>query len=125
MNQVGSRLLFNKEHYVLLYICQDPSCGKTCGNQRVGMMIADDINGPWRLAGANGGIMVSASTNPEHWTYKAAIGADNPAFLKIKKKYYIYYKCGTPEQLKAKYGYAVSDLENQRNPQLSIRSRWS
>lgn len=53
--------------------------------------------------------MVSASKNPEHWTYQAAIGADNPAFLKIGKKYYIYYKCGTPKQLDAKYGYAVSD----------------
>ncbi|WP_256009429.1 glycoside hydrolase family protein [Desertivirga xinjiangensis] len=92
--------------YILLYICQDPS-GQYA--QRTGMMIADDINGPWRFGGKNEGIMVTRSSDPNHWTYRAAIGADNPAFLKIGKKYYIYYKCGTPEHMKAKYGYAVSD----------------
>lgn len=62
-----------------------------------------------RFAGDRGGIMVEASEDSTHWTYQAAIGADNPAFLKIEGKYYIYYKCGTPEHMKAKYGYAVSD----------------
>lgn len=103
------RLEYVDGKYICLFICQDPSFPVKCGNQRVCMMVADDINGPWRFAGENNGIMVSASKNPEHWTYQAAIGADNPAFLKIGKKYYIYYKCGTPKQLDAKYGYAVSD----------------
>ncbi len=92
--------------YILLYICQNPTGDN---GMRTGMMIADNIYGPWRYAGNNGGIMVEASRDPKHWTYKAAIGADNPAFMKIGKKYYIYYKCGTPEHMKAKYGYAVSD----------------
>nr|WP_068888655.1 glycoside hydrolase family protein [Pedobacter panaciterrae] len=92
--------------YILLYICQDPS---GVYGQRTGMMIADKIEGPWRFAGENDGIMITRSNDPKHWTYKAAIGADNPAFLKIGKKYYIYYKCGTPEHMAAKYGYAVSD----------------
>ena len=74
------------------------------------MMIADSIDGPWHFAGENGGIMVEAQDDdPSHWTYQAAIGADNPAFLKIGDKYYIYYKCGTPSHMDAKYGYAVSD----------------
>lgn len=92
--------------YILMYICQNPSKG---GKQRVGMMISDKLEGPWRFAGENGGIMVQASTDPNHWTYNAAIGADNPTFLKIGKKYYIYYKCGTPGHMDAKYGYAVSN----------------
>ena len=50
------------------------------------MMIADRLEGPWRFAGDNGGIMVDPSDDPAHWTYNAAIGADNPAFLKIGKK---------------------------------------
>ena len=69
----------------------------------------DRLEGPWRFAGDNGGIMVDPSDDPAHWTYNAAIGADNPAFLKIGKKYYIYYKCGTPNHMDAKYGYAVSE----------------
>ncbi|ANI88323.1 hypothetical protein A9P82_02790 [Arachidicoccus ginsenosidimutans] len=101
------RLEYVDGKYILLYICQNPTIGSK--GQRIGMMIADNINGPWRFAGNNKGIMVEPSKDPSHWTYNAAIGADNPAFLKIGKKYYIYYKCGTPEQMKAKYGYAVSD----------------
>ncbi len=91
--------------YILLYICQNQT-GNT--SMRSGMMIADNIEGPWRFAG-NNGIIAERSNDPNHWTYKAAIGADNPAFLKIGKKYYYYFKCGTPEHMKAKYGYAVAD----------------
>lgn len=102
------RLEYVDGKYVLLYICQDPTPGGH--RQRTGMMIAESIDGPWRFAGDNGGIMVEAQdNNPEHWTYQAAIGADNPAFIKIKDKYYIYYKCGTPAHMDAKYGYAVSE----------------
>lgn len=101
------RLEYVDGKYILLYICQNPTVGSK--GQRIGMMIANNINGPWKFAGINKGIMVEPSKNPSHWTYNAAIGADNPAFLKIGKKYYIYYKCGTPEQMKARYGYAVSD----------------
>lgn len=90
--------------YILLYICQNPS---RKGKMRVGMMIADELEGPWRFAGKNG-IMVDPSNTPGHWTYNAAIGVCNPAFLKIEDNYYIYFNCGTPEQLKSKYGYAVS-----------------
>lgn len=103
------RLEYIDGKYICLFICQDPSCSVKCGNMRVCMIIADDINGPWRFAGENNGVMVSTSDNPSHWTYKSVIGVDNPAFLKIDNKYYIYYKCGTPKQLDAKYGYAVSD----------------
>lgn len=94
--------------YVLLYICQDPIPGGH--RQRVGMMVADAIDGPWHFAGDNGGIMVECQDDdPDHWTYHGAIGADNPAFLKIGDKYYIYFKSGTPGQMESKYGYAVSD----------------
>jgi hypothetical protein len=101
------RLEYVDGKYILLYIVQNPQVGAL--GVRVGMMIADDINGSWHFAGDNDGIMVESSKNPEHWTYRAAIGADNPAFLKIEGKYYIYYKCGTPNHMDAKYGYAVSD----------------
>lgn len=102
------RLEYVDGKYVLLYICQDPRT-PDCSNMRIGMMVADDINGPWHFAGNNQGIMVEASQDPGHWTFRSALGTDNPAFLKINGKYYIYFKSGMPEQLKARYGYAVSD----------------
>lgn len=93
--------------YIMLFILQNPSIGSM--GMHIRMMIADKLDGPWRFAGNNEGFMVKPSDDPNHWTYRAAIGADNPAFQKIGDKYYIYYKCGTPEHMKAKYGYAVSD----------------
>jgi hypothetical protein len=91
--------------YILLYICQNPSKET---KQRIGMMIADNLNGPWKFSGDKGGIVVQESNDPHHWTYHGAIGTDNPAFMKIGKKYYIYFKSGTPGQMESKYGYAVS-----------------
>lgn len=105
------RLEYVDGKYVLLYICQNPTGGT---GQRIGMMIADSIYGPWRFAGENNGIMVETSKEATHWTYgsEKSIGTDNPAFLKIGDKYYIYFKSGTPNHMDAKYGYAVaSSLE--------------
>ncbi|RED23863.1 hypothetical protein BD847_2937 [Flavobacterium cutihirudinis] len=92
--------------YILLYIFQTQ---KDKALMYTGMMIADDINGPWRFAGKNDGLMVENSKDPKHWTYGGVIGTDNPAFMKIGKKYYIYFKSGMPTQRTAKYGYAVAD----------------
>jgi len=94
--------------YIMLYITQNPTEGTLVG-QRVGMLIADKLEGPWRFAGGKDGVMVEASKDSTHWTYKSALGTDNPAFMKIGKKYYIYFKAGMPKQLSARYGYAVSD----------------
>ncbi len=94
--------------YIMLYITQNPTEGTLVG-QRVGMIVADKLEGPWRFAGGKDGIMVEASKDSTHWTYKSALGTDNPAFMKIGKKYYIYFKAGMPKQLSAKYGYAVAD----------------
>jgi hypothetical protein len=92
--------------YVLLFIAQNPPL--QIKGQRILMAIAQKLEGPWTFAGDRG-VVVQPSKDPHHWTYQAAIGVDNPAFLKIGKKYYIYFKSGMPEQMKAKYGYAVSD----------------
>lgn len=92
--------------YILLYICQNPSKET---KQRIGMMIADNLNGPWKFAGEKSGIVIQESNDPQHWTYHGDIGTDNPAFMKIDKKYYIYFKSGTPHQMESKYGYAVAD----------------
>ena len=88
MGPHNPRLEYVDGKYVLLYICQDPS-SRGRQRQRIGMMVADSLNGPWRFAGKNG-IMVEASTDSTHWTSKNVMGVCNPAFLKIKDKYYIY-----------------------------------
>lgn len=103
------RLEYVDGKYIFLYICQDPS-SKDRLRQRIGMMVADDLNGPWRFAGKDG-IMVAASADTTHWTGKDVMGVCNPAFLKVKDKYYIYYSCILKPHAEAShsYGYAVAD----------------
>ncbi len=102
------RLEYVDGKYIMLYITQNPSEGTLVG-QRVGMRVADKLEEPWHFAGGKDGVMVEASKDSTHWTYHSALGTDNPAFMKIGKKYYIYFKAGMPKQLSARYGYAVSD----------------
>jgi hypothetical protein len=100
------RLEYVDGKYMLLYIFQTE---KNAVKMSIGMMIADKLEGPWRFAGHDNGLMAASSKDTSHWTYNSVIGIDNPAFLKIGKKYYIYFKSGTPKQLAARYGYAVAE----------------
>jgi hypothetical protein len=92
--------------YILLYIFQTV---KKDVKTRIGMMVADKLEGPWRFAGNDNGQVAESSKDPNHWTYKSVIGVDNQCFMKIGMKYYIYFKSGTPTQMAARYGYAVAD----------------
>ena len=69
------------DKYVLLYISNDNyKRPYHPANQRIGMMVADNLYGPWKKVGKDGCIL-SPSTNPKHWTYNASNGVNNPAFL--------------------------------------------
>ncbi|GKG73536.1 hypothetical protein DXA15_13800 [Parabacteroides sp. AM58-2XD] len=102
------RLEYVDGKYVLLYILQNPSKPR---QMRIGMMTADELEGPWHFAGNNNGIMLDASWDSSLWTYKAQSGINNPAFLKIKDKYYIYFNCIIQPHAKVthNYGCAVAD----------------
>jgi len=99
------RISYVDGKYVLLYIYQTEK-GKAL--MHTGMMVADDLNGPWKFAGDRNGEMIAPSLIPGHWTYNSPIGTDNPTFQKIGKKYAIYFKAG-PAQRACKYGVALSD----------------
>ena len=79
------------DKYILLYIANNnytqpphPS------NQRTGMLIADNLYGPWKKVGKDGCVL-SPSSNPSHWTYQAANGVVNPAFLEHPKGGYMLF----------------------------------
>lgn len=79
--------------YVLLYISnnnyQQPPHP---ANQRIGMLISDNLYGPWKKAGKDGCIL-SPSSDPEHWTYQAKNGVNNPAFLQHPDgRFLLYFK---------------------------------
>lgn len=98
VHKVGSK-------YVLLYIANNnytqPPHPK---NQRIGMLIADDLYGPWEKVGKDGCIL-SPSSNPLHWTYQAGNGVVNPALLQHPNGgYMLYFKSQG-----SKMGMAFSD----------------
>lgn len=107
------RLEYVDGKYVLLYICQNPS---RPGQMRIGMMIADRLEGPWRFAGDRQGIVVDAATQPGHWTYGAKIGVCNPAFLKIGDEYRIYFSCVTKPHNQASHSYGCAVAERLEGP---------
>ncbi|MEG1400915.1 endonuclease/exonuclease/phosphatase family protein [Bacteroides sp.] len=79
------------DQYVLLYISnnnyrQPPHPA----NQKIGMLIADNLNGPWKKVGQDGCIL-SPSSNPAHWTYKASNGVVNPALLQHPNGGFLLY----------------------------------
>lgn len=94
--------------YVLLFIAN--RMGMTKGkaahtrSQRIGMALADSPYGPWKKVG-KGGLILSPSDDPEHWSYRAGNGVVNPAFVKgLDGRYYLYYKSE-----RARMGVAVAD----------------
>lgn len=93
------------DKYVLLYIGNDNyNQPPHPANQKIGMMIADNLYGPWKKVGEDGCIL-RPSNNPSHWTYKAWNGVNNPALLKNPKGgYMLYFKSHN-----AKMGVAFSE----------------
>ncbi len=81
--------------YVLFFIGRP----KSMSPQTIGMMTADSVSGPWSEPVQ----ILAPSEDPKNWTYQSG-NTCNPAFVKFKGKYYLYYK-----SVKAKYGVAVAD----------------
>jgi len=93
--------------YVLLFIANSNATSRrgrknspAPANQSIGMMTADTLDGPWSKPRP----VLTPSKDSEHWTYQAGNGVCNPAFLKFKGKYYLYYKSAN-----AKYGVAIAN----------------
>ncbi len=79
------------DRYVLLYIGNDGR-KRHPANQRIGMATARSLSGPWRRIGRDGQIL-APSTDPKHWTFRAANGVNNPAFLQHRDgRFLLYYK---------------------------------
>lgn len=94
--------------YVLLYIANPVGMTRGMGahvpSQRIGMALADSLNGPWKRAGKDG-LILSPSDDPKHWTYRAGNGVNNPAFLRAPDgRYFLYFKSA-----RAMMGLAIAD----------------
>lgn len=78
-------------------------------NQKIGLMLADQPEGPWKLAGKDG-LIFSPPEDPAIWSHDSAVGVNNPSLMEKDGKYYLYYKAMLrgPNQHR-KYSLAVAD----------------
>jgi len=92
--------------YVLLYIGNsDYKQPPHPGNQNTGMAISKSPYGPWKKVGKDG--MILSANDATKWNYESANGVVNPAFLKVKNKFYLYFKTRSKKE-GLKYGLAIS-----------------
>ncbi len=99
------------DKYVLVFIANDgsPHHGP---NQRIGMMIADNLSGPWKFIPDENTPLLSPPENPEVWCYQSGCGVNNPSLLiHPDGRFMLYFKAMTGPRPggKVKMGVAIAD----------------
>jgi hypothetical protein len=97
--------------YVLVYIANDGA--KMHGpNQRIGMLVSNDINGKWTDIPNEDEPLLSPPDDSTIWCYRSGCGVNNPSIIKHPNgKYHLYFKAmsGPRPEGKVSMGLAVSD----------------
>lgn len=95
--------------YALLFIANNGHKEKGFpANQRIGMAIADDLNGEFKLVGKDG-MVLAPPADSTIWCYNSKVGVNNPTLLQRKDgKYLLYFKAMVKNQPR-RMGVAVSD----------------
>ncbi|WP_375582815.1 glycoside hydrolase family protein [Cyclobacterium xiamenense] len=98
------------DKYVLVYIAND-GAEKHGPNQRIGMLLSNDINGPWVETPNENEPLLSPPDDSEIWCYNSGCGVNNPSILKHPNgKYFLYFKAmsGPRPEGKISMGLAIS-----------------
>ncbi|MCL3781995.1 hypothetical protein EMN47_16535 [Prolixibacteraceae bacterium JC049] len=99
------------DKYVLVYIANDGA--KQHGpTQFIGMMIAQNINGPWKQIPNKENPILKTPENESSWCFNSGCGVTNPSILAHPNgKYYLYFKAMTGPRPKGrvKMGVAIAD----------------
>ncbi|MFB9052717.1 glycoside hydrolase family protein [Formosa undariae] len=98
--------------YVLVFIANDGA--KNHGaSQRIGMLVSDNLNGPWIEKSNSDEPLLSPPNDPSIWCYNSGLGVNNPTLIKHPNgKYHLYFKAmAGPKGTGAKVsmGLAISD----------------
>jgi hypothetical protein len=97
--------------YVLVFIANDGS-PKHGPNQRIGMLVADSLNGPWRAMPDESTPLLSPPEDRAVWCYGSGCGVTNPTLLVHPDgRFLLYFKAmsGPRPQGKVSMGVAVAD----------------
>lgn len=91
--------------YVLTFIANDGSEPHS-PSQRIGMMIADSPDGPWRELPAP---VISPPEDPAIWCHASGSGVANPALIKYGNRYHLYFKARIGPKGPMTMGLAVAE----------------
>tara|TARA_R110002073_G_scaffold43606_4_gene121591 strand:- start:6806 stop:7867 length:1062 start_codon:yes stop_codon:yes gene_type:complete len=102
IQKVGNR-------YVLTYIANAGGTKAECvASQRIGMMIADSSEGPWKKVVKDGPIL-APPTDPAVWSFQSSVGVNNPALLEHPDgRFFLYYKAMKQGDIR-RMGVAIAD----------------
>jgi len=102
--------------YVLLYIANDGA--KNHGpNQRIGMFLSDDINGPWLEIPNENQPLLSPPKDSSIWCFNSGLGVNNPSIIKHPNgKYYLYFKAMSGPRPKGMVSMGVAIANNLKGP---------
>jgi hypothetical protein len=98
------------DKYVLVFIANNGGIPHG-SSQRIGMLVSDDINGPWTEVPNKDEPLLSPPDNPEIWCHNSNLGVNNPSLIKHPNgKYYLYFKAKAGTKGKVSMGVAISDI---------------
>ncbi|MFB9056118.1 glycoside hydrolase family protein [Mariniflexile ostreae] len=103
--------------YVLVFIANDgaPEHGPS---QRIGMLVSNDINGPWKEVPNKKEPVLSPPNDTAIWCANSGLGVNNPSIIKHPNgKYYLYFKAmAGPKGTGAKVSMGVAISDNLEGP---------
>lgn len=77
-------------------------------SQKIGMMIANDLDGQWKLVGDDG-LVLDIPTDPNVWSSNSVVGVNNPTLLPTPEgRFLLYYKAMKEGDIR-RMGVAVAD----------------
>ena len=96
--------------YAMFFIANSNGTVGFPANQKIGMMLASSLDGPWKFAGQDG-LVLDAPTDPAIWSYGSAVGVNNPTLLPMPDgRFLLYYKAMKPGKGEVRrMGVAIAD----------------
>lgn len=79
-------------------------------NQKIGLMLADSLNGPWKFAGQDG-LILDRPADSDVWSHASVVGVNNPTLLPMPDgRFFLYYKAMKPGKGEVRrMGLAIAD----------------
>ncbi len=104
------------DQYVIVFIANDGH-HRHGPSQRIGMMVADDLYGPWRLLPDETTPLLSPPDDPSIWCYESDAGVTNPALLAHPNgKFYLYFKARSGPRPRGQISIGLAIAEQLEGP---------